>query len=182
MPVIPEWILDEARYRWERMAIREKINSIELNKMYIITGVSVFILLLVTIVLLWPGKKQEVVNYKKAWYYDQNTNKLFLARATEESVTEAPSRPLPDGTPAGVKAYVYSYVINPKESDRIIGFLWKQVGPGQSDKWDKGKVVKKPEDKEWVAADSKKGKQIVGEVLKQNKDGIYPISCPPVED
>lgn len=183
MPIIPEWITDEARYRLERLNLKEKINSVDPKVHFTVAGVCVLIFLVTIISFLWPNKQQAAVEYKKAWFYDLNTGKLFVEKKTETPPIDAPSGSLPDGSKAGVGAYVYSYLPNPAESDRIIGFLWKTDPQADiydsADRWDTGKLVKSPNDQEWVKAGSKKGKKIISGAFKKNENGIEPIDCLP---
>jgi hypothetical protein len=83
----------------------------------------VLILLTTVIGLLSSGEAPKVKEYKKGWFYDLNTGKLFVAKSKLIPPIEAPSGPLENGKPAGVKAYVFSYKYEPNESERFIGFL-----------------------------------------------------------
>lgn len=184
MPIIPEWIKDDMRYRWEKLDLKEKINSLDPKVMYIVTGVCIFIFLAATVAMLWPdGEDQVVTEYKKAWYYDLNTGELFVDKFDDIPPIEAPSGPLPDGSAAGVRAEVYSYVAEPTEDERQIGYLWKMepgyIKSGENEDWDTGKLVKKPADKRWVKANSRRGKQITSELFKKNEEGIRPNICMP---
>ncbi|GAH59861.1 unnamed protein product, partial [marine sediment metagenome] len=121
----------ELKERLERLAIRKWINQ---NPKIIIgiTVVSVFVLLTIVIGLLSGGKAPKIKDYKKAWFYDLNTGKLFIAKSDQIPPIDAPSGPLRiespsgplrNGGPAGAKAYVFSYADEPNESNRFIGFL-----------------------------------------------------------
>jgi hypothetical protein len=179
-------MVDEVRYRWERLELREKINAVDPRIILGITAGSFFILLVAITILLWPRNNTPVVKeYKKAWFYDLNTGQLFIDKASKIPPIESPSGPMPDGSKAGVKAYVYSYVTEPTEADRVVGFLWKQDPQSSTPyddsakQWQTGKLVKKTQGKDWVSADSTKGKEILSEVSKKNKEGIYPHYCIP---
>lgn len=60
------------------------------------------------------------------YFYDLNTGELFAGRSNQVPPIEAPSGPLPDGSPAGVGAYVIEYVDAPGE--RHIVYLERFVG------------------------------------------------------
>jgi len=56
----------------------------------------------------------------KTWFYDLNTQELFAAPGDLVPPIEAPSGPLPDGTPAGVQAMVLA-----SGDDKEVVFLMK---------------------------------------------------------
>ncbi len=56
------------------------------------------------------------------WYYDLNTKQLFAAAAGQLPPIAAPSGPLPDGSPAGVKAMVFGCQ-DCSPSDRTVLYL-----------------------------------------------------------
>ena len=170
--------------RWERLAIRKWINS---NPGIIksIAGISVVILLVVVINLLIPNHHiQQTDDSGKAWFYDLNTGKLFIAESDLAAPTQAPSGPLPDGSPAGVKAYVFSYVNDPNESQRFIGFLEMPDPNIAADKpnpnlsgaklWGYGKLIRKV-DTQWFQANTSQGQTIVSELFQPNENGREPI-------
>ena len=116
--------------------------------------------------MLIPEKPLEKVELSdKAWFYDLNTGKLFVGKDKQVPPIEAPSgplsiesaaRPLQEGGPAGVKAYVFSYAREPNESERFIGFLETSVPKeimeklestkskaGSTERWGYGKLVRR---------------------------------------
>jgi len=135
-----------------------------------------------------PPPKPVVI--ENDWYYDLNTGKLFIAEAGLEPPIQAPSGPTPDGKPAGVRAYVLSYKSDPNESDRFIAYLettgspdMLPKSPGQpgggiaTQKWTKGRMIRRVGDKFWVPADSPLGLRILRQAYAPNKKGQYPTYC-----
>ena len=195
---LPDWLRFEMREKWERLqdrckelALRRWIN--DNPKMVIaITTVSACLLLVVVITLLWPDKTAKVELGEKEWFYDLNTGKLFAAKQGLTPPIEAPSGPLPDGRPAGVRAYVLSYAFEPNESERFIGFL-ETTDPRGGDEsppsgegyasaakqWAKGKLIRTVEDERWVPADSRLGRVIMENAFIPNENGERPYYCPP---
>ena len=134
----------------------------------------------------------QVVTIEREWYYDLNTGKLFIAEKGREPPIEAPSGPLGDGKPAGVRAYVLSYVYEPNESERFIAFIETTATPevlaklpkrrddaSAAKKWAKGKMIRKVDDKLWIPADSRLGQQILEEAFAPNKNGERPTYSAP---
>jgi hypothetical protein len=58
----------------------------------------------------------------QAWYYDLNAGKLFAGPLTAIPPIPAPSGPLPNGEPAGARAYVYTCKTC-SEADRVIAYV-----------------------------------------------------------
>jgi hypothetical protein len=151
------------------------------------------LMLLVIIGLLIPDKTAvEVREYEKGWFYDLNTDKLFVAKSDLVPPIESPSGPLPNGELAGVKAYVFSYVTEPNESERFIGFLEtfqteakeQEVVPvkpasGGAEKWGQGKLIRRLSDEQWVPANSEQGKAILNELFSKNENGQTAHYYPP---
>ena len=126
---VPDWLkyeirekLERLRDRWEHLAVRKWAND---NPKLVVgfTSASVLILLVVVIWLAWPEGAVPIVEYDKEWFYDLNTNELFSAKKGLTPPIEAPSGPLSNGAPAGVRAYVLTYMSEPNESERFIAFL-----------------------------------------------------------
>jgi hypothetical protein len=141
---------------------------------------------------LWPEGTAKVDLGEKEWFYDLNTGKLFTANKGLTPPIEAPSGPLPDGRPAGVRAYVLSYAFEPNESERFIGLL-ETTDPRGGDEnlpsgegyasaarqWAKGKLFRTVEDERWVPADSRLGQAIWQKAFIPNENGEPPHYCPP---
>jgi len=181
-----KYLLYDIKQYWEQSAARQWINR---NPRIIIgiTAASVFVLLIIVIAQLAPEQPVEVVNYKKAWFYDLNTGRLFVAKSDAVPPIKAPSGPLPNGQPAGVKAYVFSYSYEPNESDSFIGFLEipnRQIknssvasGETKSDEtnsWGQGRLIRRVTDEQWVPANSNEGRAILREVYLPNENGMRP--------
>ncbi len=183
---IPEWLKSEMRLRFELM--REDVNR---NPRLIagITLASVFILLIVIISLLIPNGKPQIKPVKYEWYYDLNTEQLFVARADQGSLIDAPSGLTDTNEPAGVKAYVFTYDSGTEPNDYFIGFLEKpdpNYVPDDSAAgtrggygvWAKGKLIKRPEDEKWYSASSREGRWIWQKAFSPNDDGQSPRYYP----
>jgi hypothetical protein len=197
--MLPDWFKIELQEKWERLSERLRLPTVRrwINEYPTVTvsvaGASGMLLLAIVIWLLIPDKPPpQVVTIEKEWYYDLNTGKLFTAEKGLEPPIDAPSGPLPDGKPAGVRAYVLSYVYEPNESERFIAFLETTATPeilaklpkrrdsvSAMKKWAKGKMIRKVDDKLWIPADSKLGQQILEEAFAPNKNGERPTYCRP---
>jgi hypothetical protein len=177
---IPEWVKYELAERYHKG--RRWVND-NPKAVWGITSVSVFILLLILISILSGGSRPEVAAPKKAWFYDLNTGKLFVGRASRAGPIKAPSGSLENGEPAGVKANVFTYANEPNENELIIGYMEKpdpnvtlegievrKVG-GSAGRWGEGKLVRTVEDPNWVAATSHKGRNILREATKRDSMG-----------
>jgi hypothetical protein len=109
---------------------------------------------------------------------------------------EAPSGPLENGEPAGVKAYVFSYKGEPNESERFIGFLetftpeakrnqTSSANPSGDSaaelikQWGEGRLIRRIEDEKWFAANSKEGRAIIENTFRPNESGERARYCPP---
>jgi len=181
----------EIQERWARLAVREWINA----NPRIIVGTSIISVLIPVVIVIWqltPEKMVTIEDYKKAWFYDLNTGKLFVDRSDKIAPIEAPSGPLPNGEPGGVKAYVFTYAYEPNEAERFIGFL-ETIDPnaekdssssGKSRtaggaQWGRGKLIRRVEDEQWLAGDSSEGRAILEEVLIANENGETAHYCRP---
>ena len=176
---------------WERVAVRKWIND---NPRMIIgiTCASVFVLLTIIVGISIPEKAVKVQEVGKDWFYDLNTGKLFVAKSGEIPPLEAPSGPLPNGQPAGVRAYVFSFSYEPNESNRFIGFLEihdpnaekqrpksaKSTARG-AERWGQGRLIRRVNDKQWYPANSSEGQRILEELFTPNKQGQTANYCPP---
>lgn len=116
-----------------------------------------------------------------AWFYDLNTDRLFQATCNKLGPIAAPSGPLSTGEPAGVRAHVYSYVLDPNENELFVGFLdkpdpnasggrptWKR---GDFDKWTRNRLIKRVEDETWVPVNSRAGQAILQELSRPDERG-----------
>jgi hypothetical protein len=168
------------------------------NPRIIISITIAFVLLLLTIVigLMSSDEAPQVKEYKKGWFYDVNAGKLFVAKSKLIPPIEAPSGPLENGEPAGVKAYVFSYKYEPNESERFIGFLetftpearknqaMSATSRGDSaaeliKQWGEGRLIRRVEDEKWFAANSNEGRAIIENAFSPNENGERARYCPP---
>ena len=135
-----------------------------------------------------PYRPPIISQTSKAWFYDLNTGKLFTAKSNLTGPIAAPSGPSPDGSPAGVKAYVFRYVDDPNESQRFIGFLEMPDPNTAADKpnpnlsgaqlWGYGKLIRRI-DTQWFQANSRQGQTIVSELFQPNENGQEAIYYQP---
>ncbi len=198
---IPDWLGYEIREKWEGvvaklLGARRWINRQNPKIIISITVVTVLVLLTTVIGLLSSGEAPKVKEYKKGWFYDLNTSKLFVAKSKLTPPIEAPSGPLENGKPAGVKAYVFSYKYEPNESERFIGFLEvftseakrnqttsaKSRGDSAAElikQWGEGRLIRRVEDEQWFAANSNEGRAIIENAFSPNENGERARYCPP---
>jgi hypothetical protein len=148
------------------------------------------IVLLITLTL--PEKVPQADTSEKQWFYDRNHRRLFVAKSGKLPPIEAPSGPLANGEPAGVRAYVFTYSDDPNTTDTFIGFLEttdpnvdkSSIEPTDlkvsgAEMFAKGRLIRRPEDKKWVPANSQEGKAILKEVFSKNEKGKLPHYVPP---
>jgi hypothetical protein len=191
--MLPDWLRYELREKWEGLgerlrlgALREWINE-HPGAIKTVALVSVFVVVLVAIQQLRPDEEPVVETPEKEWYYDLNTGKLFTAEAGQRPPIKAPSGRTPDGKKAGVRACVLSYVYEPNEAERFVGFLETTAteevlanaperlrNPSAANKWAQGKMIRRVTDAEWVLADSEEGRKIRQEARAPNENGETP--------
>lgn len=194
---IPDWLRYEIRERWERLAaklvdLRRWLNRQNPRIIIGITAVTVLVLLTIVIGLLSGPKAPEIKEYKKGWFYDLNTGKLFIAKSDLIPPIKAPSGPLANGRPAGVRAHVFTYAYEPNESERFIGFLETTDPNAEKDSlgsakaktdsfksWGQGKLFRRVDDEQWVSGSSKEARAILNEVFVPNENAERPRYCPP---
>ncbi|MHC4741042.1 MAG: hypothetical protein ACYS8Z_03975 [Planctomycetota bacterium] len=189
---IPEWLkyeIERKRERldrwWAEWPARKWIND---NPVIVVAlaGASVLLLLIVIVKLSWPEHVPQVAEPEKEWYYDLNTGELFAAKRGLTPPIDAPSGPLPDGSPAGVRAYVLSFVSDPNEDERFIAFLEiadpnagelaDRRGPKLTPamRWGRGRLLRRVDDEQWVQGDSTEGQIIFRDALTPNERGQRP--------
>ncbi len=121
-----------------------------------------------------------------AWFYDQNTGQLFKSETNDSGPIEAPSGLSASGEPAGLRAHVYSYSLEPKESELFVGFLERpdphlrrehKLSSDMTDyrQWANGRLIKRLDDDQWIPAASAEGYRIVQALVRPNKQGQTPI-------
>ncbi len=181
----------EIKEWWERLAIRDWLSR---SPILVISAsaVSVFVLIGIVVWLTLPKEVVEVDNYEKDWFYDLKHRGLFVGRMGQIPPIEAPSGPLPNGEPAGVRAYVFTYSNEPNTTETFIGFL--ETTDPNIDKsslghvdlrvsgaeiWGQGRLIRKVKDEKWVPANSEEGRVILKETFRQNETGEIPHYYPP---
>jgi len=181
----------EIKERWERLAVREWIS----RSPKLVIGVSTVSFVVLVGVLIWlslPEKAVEVENYEKEWFYDLKHRRLFVGRRGQIPPIEAPSGPLANGEPAGVRAYVFTYSNDPNTTETFIGFLETtdpNVDKGSLGSVDlrasgseiltQGRLIRRVRDEKWVPANSEEGRAILKETFRQNEAGEVPHYFPP---
>lgn len=176
---------------WERFALRglltrNPVLTISISVLFVAGILGFLIYLTVPKEIILPDTSE------KQWFYDLKHQNLFVAKSGQLPPIEAPSGPLANGEPAGVRAYVFTYSDDPNTTDTFIGFLETtdpNVDKSTIDPMDlrvkgaemfsEGRLIKRVKDKEWVPANSEKGKVILKEVFKQNEKGKIPQYVPP---
>ncbi len=176
---------------WERLAIRDWLSRSPI----LIIGASVLLVVGVIVFLVWlslPEKVVQVDTSEKQWFYDLNHQSLFVVKSGQLPPIEAPSGPLANGAPAGVRAYVFTYSDDPNTTDTFIGFLEttdpnvdkSSIGPmdlrvSGAEIFTKGRLIRRVKDKEWVEANSEDGRAILKETFRKNESGKIPHYQPP---
>ncbi len=176
---------------WERLSILDWISRSPIliisASVLLVVGIMVFL-----ISLTLPDKAEQLDTSEKQWFYDLKHRGLFVAKGGQLPPIEAPSGPLANGEPAGVRAYVFTYSDDPNTTDTFIGFLEttdpnvdkKSIGPmdlrvGGAEMFAKGRLIRRVKDKEWVPANSEEGRAILKEVFSKNEKGKIPHYIPP---
>ena len=176
---------------WERLSIRDWLKRSPI----LIISASVLLVVGVLVFLVWltlPEKIVPIDASEKQWFYDLKHRGLFVVKSGQLPPIEAPSGPLPNGEPAGVRAYVFTYSDDPNTTDTFIGFLEttdpnvdkSTIGPvdlrvSGGEIFTKGRLIRRLKDKEWVPANSEEGRAILKEVFRKNEHGKIPHYIPP---
>jgi hypothetical protein len=181
----------ELKAWWERLAIRDWLSRSPILiisfSVLLVLGVMVFL-----ISLTLPDKVEQVDTSEKEWFYDLKHRSLFTAKSGQLPPIEAPSGPLANGEPAGVRAYVFTYSNDPNTTDTFIGFL-ETTDPNVdkstiglmdlrvigSEMFSKGRLIRRVKDKEWVEANSQEGRAILKEAFRKDETGKIPHYQPP---
>jgi hypothetical protein len=192
-----DWLGYEIQEKWEWVAskledARRWLNRQNPRLIVGITAFCLFILFMIIIGILSGPGAPIVQEYEKAWYYDLNTGKLFVDKSSLVPPIEAPSGPLGDGSPAGVRAHVFTFAAEPNESGRFIGFLETTDPNAEIDSssseggrtggftsWGHGKLIRRVESEKWVSGSSKQARIILNEAFAPNENAERPRSCLP---
>lgn len=176
----------ELKSWWERLAIRDwlKRSPILILIVSVLFVVGVFAFL---VKLTLPEKVVSVDTSEKQWFYDLKHQRLFVVKSGQLPPIEAPSGPLANGEPAGVRAYVFTYSDDPNTTDTFIGFLEtidpnvdkSSIGPmdlrvSGAEVFSKGRLIRRVKDKKWVEANSEEGKAILKQTFRKNEAGKIP--------
>ncbi len=188
---VPDWLsyeirhkLEQLRDRCERLHVKDAIND-HPKTTAIIALLSVLLLAGVASLIRRETPAQHYREGRKAWFYDLNTSELFSASSKQAGPIEAPSGPLPNGEPAGLRAHVYSFVRDPNASERFIGFLEKpdpkadarklSRDRGNLEEWARGRLIKRVGSDTWVSPTSQRGRQIIQGLTHPNVYGQTPV-------
>jgi len=192
----PDLLTREIRHRLERyqdrarqFGLRTWVNE---NARLVLAAavISVLVLAAVAARAFKSAAAYPFVQGKTAWFYDVNTGRLFLAGSKEIGPIPAPSGPARDGGPAGFRACVYSYVLDPNEDERFVGFLERPDPNARGsptwdmrdmNTWAQARLIKRVKDKQWVQAQSPQGQAILRELVRPNKKGQTPVHQMPRE-
>lgn len=192
---IPDWLSYELRHKieglrdwYERLHVKDMIN--DNPRTVAIVALLSLLLLGFTLSLIRRATPSEHYRLsKKAWFYDLNTGELFVASSKQIGPIEAPSGPLPNGEPAGLRAHVYSFRSDPNESERVVGFLEKPdpdadvkalaSDPRNFQEWARGRLIRRVGGDTWVSPTSQRGRQIIQELTHPNSQGRTPVYCTP---
>ncbi|MFC1765619.1 hypothetical protein ACFL6U_26535 [Planctomycetota bacterium] len=187
IPRIPDWLRYEWIHFWEGFqgdeGLRERLNRYP----QLVIGLTILAICVLGIVLvtLRSDRSESLVREGSlVWFYDLNTDKLFCAKRNKLGPIEVPTGPMPNGDLAGVRAHVYSYVVDPNEDDLFVGFLdkpdpdalgkrptWKRT---DFEKWTQYRVIRRVKDQQWVPAASESGQKIIRALTRPNAKGQTP--------
>lgn len=178
---------DKWKYRWlkiaewwENLPVRGWLN----HHPQIVFGVSIgsgLLLIIVIISLLVGGPESTPTEEaKRVWFYDLNTQQLFAAKASRIPPIETPSGPTAMGEPAGVRAYVFSSETGPEIA--YLETLASDADPSTYETahtnygpdWGKGLLVRRPDDPDWADARSPRGRRIIEQAWRPDKNGRPP--------
>ena len=188
---VPDWLSYEIRHkierlreRYERLHVKEAIN----DNPRAVVGVALLSVLLLAVVVSLVGRRAPGPRYKeskKAWFYDLNTGELFSGSSKQTGPIEAPSGPLPNGEPAGLRAHVYSFLSDPNAAELFVGFLEKPDPNADAKKlssdrrnfkeWARGRLIRRVGGDTWISPTSQRGRQIIQELTHPNTYGQTPI-------
>lgn len=186
-----DWLVYELRHRLEHLTqnrnargIRDWINEHPLG-MGVLAALPPLVLVWVLVLVSRPASPPAFKEGSQAWFFDQNTQELFVGSSKYTGPLAAPSGPLPNGNPAGLRARVYSYELNPDESALFVGFL-ERPDPNapfsasaadmtELTQWAQARLVKRVDDEKWVPATSPAGQAILQALTHPNDKGQTPI-------
>ena len=180
-----EYLKYELKGWWERLAIRDWLKR---SPILVLSISVIFVVGVLAFLFTLTLPKEEVVVdiAEKQWFYDLKHQRLFIEKKQLPPI-EAPSGPLANGQPAGVRAYVFTYSDDPNTTDTFIGFLEtidpntdkSTIGPmdlrvSGAEMFANGRLIRRIKDKKWVPANSQEGKAILKETFRKNEAGKIP--------
>ncbi|MHC5165613.1 MAG: hypothetical protein ACYSOI_09830 [Planctomycetota bacterium] len=112
----------EMEDRWQRLGVKEWIEW-HPRAVIGITIACFLVFVMIAIAQLTPDTPNPPEESKQTWFYDLNTKKLFIAKSSKLPPIKTASGELPDGTPAGVRAYVFMPTDQQQPTEPFIGFL-----------------------------------------------------------
>ncbi len=193
LPGLPSWFKYDVQRKLERLAEWWRDSPVRIwasEHRGLLVAIAVGLVALLLPVVVRVARREPpppVMKCEKEWYYDLNTGKLFTAEKDLRPPIEAPSGPLPNGEPAGVRAYVLTYVEEPNEAERFLAFLETsdptargaspargRASPDNIAHWGWGRLIRRPADSRWVPADSPYGQMILQEAFSPNENGKRP--------
>lgn len=152
----------------------------------IVVGVTVVSVLVGVVVIggrLTGQKGSKLGEYEKEWLYNLETGELFIAKIGEIEPTLTPV----EGEPAIARACVLSYVYEPNESECFIAFLDvqdpeaakynsadEQGKVDSTERWGRGKLIRRVGDQKWVPANSRLGRAILEDAFRPDGNGERP--------
>jgi hypothetical protein len=170
-----KYSLYKIREQFEQLPLREWLNKNKNMTISIVAACLLFSIIIIFASLGSDSVSPEKIT-QKAWFFDLNTNKLFINDDKKLPPIKAPSGPLPDGSKAGVKAYLYCRGYGENQSKPFIGFLETYTTSTKTDDKDQQKLstirmIRRKDDEEWFPADSYMGKMIMDELFRPNEKG-----------
>ncbi|MHC5146290.1 MAG: hypothetical protein ACYSOK_04230 [Planctomycetota bacterium] len=170
----------EMEDRWQRLGVKEWIEW-HPRAVIGITIACFLVFVMIAIAQLTPDTPNPPEESKQTWFYDLNTKKLFIAKSSKLPPIKTASGELPDGTPAGVRAYVFMPTDQQQPTEPFIGFLETLSPEGRkiqksydpknhnAKQWAKGRLFRRPDDQQWFPADSPEGMEIYTNCFNKNK-------------
>lgn len=151
--------------------IRSALNK---NSQWTAIGVCLFAIVCVLLALRSTSKPDRVLDVH-AWYYDLNTQTLFVDRYHETmSPIETASGKTSDGRPAGCRAVVFACGSCEVEADRFVAYLIRPADDGN------GNVITTPTGTKWMPTTSVEAETLLANLSARchDKPRISPDECP----
>lgn len=183
------------------MKLRDWMN----NNSAVVTILAVVVLVISLGVIIMNSSGRSGARIVDMYYYDMNSGKLFVGKSDQLAPIDAPSGPYRD-QPGGVRAYVFACGECPDNIDgatladlqsngAFVGWMemytpeakaaltQQQEGPPADmafyEAFERGQLVKRPEDEQWVQAQSEPGFRITEQITTKCPSGEMPQPCFP---